>query len=262
VSILGFTFLIEPTEITPSIAGQMVALVRCDGWDRSLRYFASVARAGEPLIRRPGMLRPNRLEDELRSLLLARTRVVTMSTSARSDATYAECWFETQPEEWRPRLHAFGKRPLGSDTTWQRWVDAVVRFADGVPATTGAIFRCEVSTDFSKEAQILTSWSPGEPEHPQYPQWARMSAHREKVGELYVRFPRWGTLYSHRHVAALGGTARIVEVVRPAVVRELAGGVYFQLTDSIGSMSSQEAVEKERAFEELAAPLLPPEEIA
>ncbi|MCW5808168.1 MAG: hypothetical protein KIT31_37810 [Deltaproteobacteria bacterium] len=235
----------------------MVALVRSEGWDLPLRYFSSVARAGEKLVRGPGMLRPKVLAGELTVLLRSeQTRVVTMSTSARNDTNYAACSFVVHTEPWAPRLHARGTRPLGAEPTWNRWLDAVLAFADGVRASMGVV--CVMDESSARELQILTGYSPGDAAHPRYPQWARMAAHQEEVGVRYVRFPRWGTLYSHRHVAAIGGVATIREMVEPAVVRELSAGVYFQVTDSIASARLPESVEKQRAFEALVEPLLPP----
>jgi hypothetical protein len=73
-----------------------------------------------------------------------------------------------------------------------------------------------------------------------------------------MRFPRWGTLVNHAHVAQLGGVAAIERAVEPAMVRTLAGGVYFQLTASVADAMRDEAMEKQRRFTELAEPLLPP----
>lgn len=73
-----------------------------------------------------------------------------------------------------------------------------------------------------------------------------------------MRFPRWGTVVNHAHVAQLGGVAAIERAVEPAMVRTLTGGVYFQLTASVADAMGAEAMEKQRRFTELAEPLLPP----
>jgi hypothetical protein len=78
------------------------------------------------------------------------------------------------------------------------------------------------------------------------------------IGTRYMRFPRWGTLVSHAHVAELGGIDAVTGSVNPAVVRPLSGGVYFQLTDSVATAGSDEAAAKQQAFTEVGAKLLPP----
>ena len=85
-----------------------------------------------------------------------------------------------------------------------------------------------------------------------------MRAVRVELGTKYVRFPRWGTLYGRAHVEALVGVGKIVDTVKPAVVRELPAALYVQLTDSVATATGAEAAAKQRAFTELVAPLLPP----
>ncbi len=96
--------------------------------------------------------------------------------------------------------------------------------------------------------------------HPFPEESARLHAfaNRELLGTKYMRFPRWGTLVNNVHVAQLGGAAEIERAVEPAIVRPLSGGVYFQLTSMVAAAMSDEAIEKQRRFTELAAPLLPP----
>jgi hypothetical protein len=86
-----------------------------------------------------------------------------------------------------------------------------------------------------------------------------MKFHLHDMGTRYMRFPRWGTLVGHAHLAALGGRAAIEAAVEPAKVVELSGGLYVQLTESIATAGSPEALAKQDAFRALATPLLPPE---
>jgi hypothetical protein len=184
--------------------------------------------------------------------------VVTMSTSGRDSRDYATCWFDTQRDAWRVSLFASGYRPEGVPSTRERWISAVIAFADQAAAPMGVMYVTSNTQDATRESDILASSGPGAESHPMCAQWTRMSAHRDHIGERYVRFPRWGTLYSHVHVAELGGTAAIVAAIQPAIVRELSGGVYFQLTDSTDTALSDESLAKQRAFAEIAEPLLPP----
>jgi len=78
-----------------------------------------------------------------------------------------------------------------------------------------------------------------------------------KTNLLTVNFAN-GTLYGRAHVEAMGGVGKIVETVKPAVVRELPAALYVQLTDSVATATGAEAAAKQRAFPELVAPLLRP----
>ncbi|MBK9031566.1 MAG: hypothetical protein IPL61_09565 [Myxococcales bacterium] len=183
--------------------------------------------------------------------------MVTMASSARTDDRHAACVLDTQETlVCRPQIS--GRRPWSPEETHASWLEEVLAFADRAPTSLGVVFTMLDQFDVSREEDILRSRAPGDSSHACFSQWLRMSRCRREVGTRYVRFPRWGTLYSHAHVAQLGGTAKIVEAVRPAVVREFGLGVYFQLTESFDSAMSEESLAKQGAFETLAAPLLPP----
>lgn len=256
---VGFSFMYPPRDVSELVAATR-HLLASDGWDKPLRYFTAIAAPGSDMVRRPGMLDKKRLLDVAGEALRSpATSVLTMTTSARNDDDFARLWVRGHARSWTgPHLHASGARPLGTAASHRAWLDAVIAFAGATASFQGVVFAAENDSDAHREGELLTGHAPGKDTHPMYPEWARMAADEKQVGTRYVRFPRWGTLYSHAHVAALGGAARIVEVVQPAVVRELPGGVYFQLTDSLDTAQSEEATRKRRAFTELAEPLLPP----
>ncbi len=256
---VGFSFMYPPRDVSELVAATR-HLLASDGWDKPLRYFTVIAAPGSDMVRRPGMLNKKLLlavaGEALRSNA---TSVLTMSTSARNDDAFANLWVRAHPLSWEgPNLNAYGSRPAMPSASLALWLEAVLAFAEESGAFHGVVYSSATYADAHREGELLTGYSAGKNTHPEYPQWARLAADRAQVGTRYVRFPRWGTLYSHAHVAALGGAARIVEVVQPAVVRELPGGVYFQLTDSLDTAQSEEATRKRRAFTELAEPLLPP----
>ena len=255
----GFSFMYTPEDIDRLVVATR-QLLASDGWEKPLRYFTAIAAPGHEMVRRPGMLSPKvRLEVAGDALRSNATSVLTMSTSARTDDDFASLWVRGHVRSWSgPHQHASGARPPGTTDSRGAWLDAVLSFAAGTSSFHGVVFAAASYSDAHRESELMTGFSPGKDTHPMYPEWARMAAHDKHVGTRYARFPRWGTLYSHAHVAALGGTARIVEVVQPAVVRELPGGVYFQLTDSLDTAQSEESTRKRRAFTELAEPLLPP----
>lgn len=256
---IGFSFLLdrEPRK-TGSLAADYAALVTSSGWGREIRYLSSVAAPGQPLARRPGMVRPKGLREVIEQMILSTdTNVLRVATSARTDQTYADCSIDTVEFMGR-RPQISGRRPCDLPETHARWLDALLALIDRAPSSHGAVFVMLDAFDVSREEDIVRSRAPGDPAHALYPQWARMSRHRADIGVRYVRFPRWGTLYSHAHVAQLGGVGAIVDAVQPAVVRELGGGVYVQLTDSLETALGDEAQAKQRAFEALVEPLLPP----
>lgn len=258
---LGFSLAYAPDLPIDRLSAATRRLLASNGWEKPLRYFTALTDPGTPMPRRPGSLKKAEVLDVAEEALrFGATTRLTMSTSARSDETFASVSVAPRLFAWsgQTQLHAHGKRPLGTPEGRVTWLTDVLQFACATSAFHGVVFAGGDWREVQVEGEILDGWSPGERAHPTYPEWARMSAHDRSVGTRYVRFPRWGTLYSHAHVAALGGVAKIVEVVQPAVVRELPGGVYVQLTDSLDTAQSEEATRKRRAFTELAEPLLPP----
>lgn len=258
---LGFSFTYAPSISIDTIVAATRRLLESDGWDRPLRYVTVLVDPGAEPLRRPGMVTEKVMLDVAEEALRSTTTtVLSMSTSARNDETFANVRIRARLFDWSnaTHVHSYGARPMEAAGTRNAWLDAALSFARDTSSFQGVVFALANYSDAHREGELLTSVAPGKDTHPMYPEWARMSAVEKQVGTRYVRFPRWGTLYSHAHVAALGGAARIVDVVQPAVVRELPGGVYVQLTDSLDTAQSEEATRKRRAFTELAAPLLPP----
>lgn len=95
------------------------------------------------------------------------------------------------------------------------------------------------------------------PDHPVY-EIDRTRTHRAELGDRWIRSPAWGSYLKPEHVDAIGGRAKIVEIVRPDVVRDVGALVYFQLSERIEDAVTAETERKRRAFEELAAPVTVP----
>ena len=259
-STLGFALTFErDARDAPDLQAALVDFVVRPIWGKPLRYFAPQAIPGQE-VRRAGALTKDALVPSLTEAIAAEaTSCVYMSTTAKEDAGYARIWFDTQRKPWsKPLCDAAGHRPSEGTSTHADWLAAVLVLMERAPAMMGCVFVMPSRWEASSEGTLGAIMVNGKVAHPFPKQFERMSRAYKELGTRYVRFPRWGTLYSHAHVAALGGTARIVEVVQPAVVRELPGGVYFQLTDSLDTAQSEESTRKRRAFTELAEPLLPP----
>ena len=60
------------------------------------------------------------------------------------------------------------------------------------------------------------------------------------------------------HVAAVGGRAKILEVVQPEVTRDVGDLLYVQLTAKVTEATSETAKRRYRAFAELLAPITMP----
>lgn len=95
------------------------------------------------------------------------------------------------------------------------------------------------------------------PDHVTY-EIDRVHRHRAALGERYIRPPAWGTYLKRAHVDAIGGRDKIVEIVRPDVIRDIGDLVYFQLSERVADAITAETERKRRAFEELAAPITVP----
>lgn len=78
------------------------------------------------------------------------------------------------------------------------------------------------------------------------------------LGHQYVRRPRWGTYLKPAHVEAVGGRAKILEVVQPEVTRDVGDLFYVQLTADVTEATSDLAKRRYRAFAELLAPITMP----
>lgn len=257
---LGFALTFEPdARRRPDLQSALVDIVASPVWGKPLRYCAPQAVPGHA-VPRAGVLTKDALTTSLAAAIAAEsTSCVFMSTTAKEDASYARIWFDTQSQPWsKPLCDAAGYRPWEAATTHAAWLAAVLTLAARAPATMGSVFVMPGPWQASSEGTLGAIMVDGKAVHPYPKQFERMRRAYKELGTRYVRFPRWGTLYSHAHVEALGGIARIIDVVQPAVVRELPGGVYFQLTDSLDTAQSEEATRKRRAFTELAEPLLPP----
>lgn len=205
------------------------------------------------------MLRPDDRADVLLEVLAhPDVREVSLATSARSIGDYATLSVETRPRSGFRHVVVYGRRALTSENATQvdAWVQSLLGLASQVGAHHGVV---PVMNDLGVAAEVgLGGYSlNGVPQHPLPDELERMRAVEGDLGTKYVRFPRWGTLYSRPQVDAVGGVQRIVEVVGPAVVRELGDAIYFQLTESVATAESAEALAMQKAFVALVAPLLP-----
>ncbi|MEQ1735426.1 MAG: hypothetical protein ABL886_03215 [Rhodoglobus sp.] len=233
-------------------------LLSSPSWGGALRYCSSVAVPGRTLVRRPGMIPATRLRDEA-GAALRNPDVLDLSLGTSRDVGhgYRRVTWENDTLAG-PLAMTYGDRPADGPSA-DSWIADVVTYADAVSACAGVVAMMADRDEITTECSSGSIGRRGGVAHPWPEQAARMKGRNARhLGTRYMRFPRWGTLISHDHVAQLGGVDAIVKAVAPAVVRPLSGGVYFQLTDSVSTAMSAEAIAKQQIFTDLAAPLLPP----
>ncbi len=214
-----------------------------------------------PLVRRSGHLRRAELRPVVSELLLhERVSSVTLRKRSKSTDELVEIRVESRPagarNSWSHGAHWV---PVAEPVAVDPWAQMIVDFFDATRAPHAVVVVMDETPALS-EGWMGGTRRDGVLDHPYPEQFERMvSAHAAgELGTKYVRYPRWGTLYSHTQVAQLGGIAAIEAAVKPAVIRELSAGIYFQITHSVATAATDDALAKQRAFWRVAEPLLPP----
>lgn len=255
----GFSlFHLRRAAVETAVRRAALDLLCSPHWGGELRYFASVATAGHRLWRRPGMVPAKSLRQTADEALQADgVASFTMATAGQNGPGYRSVTF-TRDAQRSPFSISYGERPA-ADVQIDAWVDDVVAFFDRMDGRSGVVAVMASNDEIASECGEGGVSRNDRLVHPFPEQHARTrGANRRQIGARFMRFPRWGTLVSHDHVGQLGGVEAIARAVEPAVVRPLAGGVYFQLTATVAAAMSDEAAAKQAAFTTFAAPLLPP----
>jgi hypothetical protein len=261
---VGFSVLHE-RRFASDAAARVAALrlIESPSWGTPVRYFLSTANPGHALWRKPGMVALAKLGETADAALQSEVvSHLTLASASYVDVGYRSINFSRDARS-EPFAITHGERPLVEQDPGkvgaEEWISDVVDFFDAVSCGTGGIAVMRSSREISSECSEASFVHEGVLAHPFPAEHARTRMpNREQLGTKYMRFPRWGTLVNHAHVAQLGGIAVIERAVEPAMVRTLTGGVYFQLTASVADAMGDEAMEKQRRFTELAEPLLPP----
>jgi hypothetical protein len=261
---IGFWFLHE-RKLNDNVDAREAALRLIDSqsWETPVRYFSTVATAGHDLWKRPGMLKLGERRDVVdEALRHPSVRLLSLASESRNGPGARSIQF-VREEHGSLFSFAYGERPAGGVVAAGRevdvWVDAVIAFFHESRGLTGVIAVMGSSNDIRSECRSASVIHDGALAHPFPEQHARMRVpNRRHLGTKYMRFPRWGTLVNPEHVAQLGGVEAIERAVEPALVRQLSGGIYVQLTSSVATALGEESMEKQRRFTELAEPLLPP----
>jgi hypothetical protein len=108
------------------------------------------------------------------------------------------------------------------------------------------------------ETSLVDRWVDGRSMHPDPGEIGAYATRRRKLGNEYVRAPRWGTYLKPEHVTAIGGRDRIVSVVKPPVVRDVGDLLYVQLSERVSDALAPETEARRLAFADLLAPITMP----
>jgi hypothetical protein len=141
----------------------------------------------------------------------------------------------------------------------EAWLDLVRELAIEVDATNGIvsaevderILLARIFVQGREQARL-----PGD--HPAN-ESPRVNAARRSLGDQYVRLPSWGTFLRPTHVEAIGGRARLLDVVQPPVVQDVGDLLYVQLSTNVADALAPETEARRRAFADLLAPITVPQ---
>lgn len=243
----------------PETVDAYVEAFLSDVWMKPLRQLITQSVGGRTHPRRAGLVPTAERSAVLRELLVHPDLwEVTLSHRDKTTGHHASLDVGTRPDADGRHVRVYGHQTLSGDAPRDdAWVRTMLTLAEKIDAYHGVVPVMNPS-GVRSEGSFVGHRHNGVDTHPFPHEFARIRAVEGELGTKYVRFPRWGTLYGRAHVEAIGGIGKVVDAVKPAVVRELPSAVYLQLTDSVATATSAEAMAKQSAFTQLVAPLLPP----
>lgn len=145
-----------------------------------------------------------------------------------------------------------------SDEATKVWLDLQHEIVELVGALNGVVIVTTNADIVAIETSLVSRTLNGRPLHPDPGEISSYGIHRRKLGEDYIRVPRWGTYLKPAHVAAVGGRDKIVSVVKPPVVRDVGELLYVQLSERVSDALAPETEARRRAFADLVAPITAP----
>jgi hypothetical protein len=144
------------------------------------------------------------------------------------------------------------------DEVATRWVELQHAIVETVGAIHGVIVTATNEDLLRAEIWLSLTVRDGRVMHPRPEEIQAYAYKRWLLGHEYVRRPRWGTYLKPAHVEAVGGRAKILEVVQPEVTRDVGDLFYVQLTAKVTQAASETAKRRYEAFAELLAPITMP----
>lgn len=254
---------------SPELAARLASLVTDARWPWQPSIVRPEQIPGRPLYPWPkGKLPAAKLPDTIRDIVLSTDTLGITLVASRQDAGN-HAWLDIRtghPEHtgYYDAAFAFDARTLcrahglpdgKSIEPWLHLLDEMSILLDTPHAVIWA--------DENESAIISRLYGTGSPR----PDMAvdstrydivRANRSRAALGSQWIHPPAWGTYLKPAHVAAVGGRERIIDVVRPAVVRDVGALFYVQLSEHVDDALLPETEARRRAFRELLEPITVP----
>lgn len=257
--IQGDSFVRDPERLA-----RLVELVTDARWLYRFKMLTTVWQWGNPPAPRfPGVIPAAKLrETTFEALSSPSVASALLGISAKDSLDHAHFQINLARDLPDPAAISNARVRLPEDADQDAAATAWVELQHSIVETLGAIHGVIVvaTNEYVLNAEIwlsLTSVN-GKVMHPRPDEISSYAARKWLLGHTYVRRPRWGTYLKPAHVAAVGGRARILEVVQPEVSRDVGDLFYVQLTARVTEATSDVAKQRYRAFAELLAPITMP----
>lgn len=141
------------------------------------------------------------------------------------------------------------------DAAATAWVALQHELVETLGAIHGVIVASKNEYVVNAEIWLSLTTVDGQVMHPHPDEIRAYAARKDELGHAVVRRPRWGTYLKPAHVDAIGGRARIADLVQPEIMRDVGDLLYVQLTERVTESTSDAAKQRFVAFAKLLAPL-------
>lgn len=261
---LGFWFIYRKPLHERETAERVATLLTDPRWPWQPNLVRPSGRAGHAVYPwPPGKIAARELRATVIDVLRSdRTSGIHLVTSRQDKLNHA--WVVLESGRWESidegiafpfdgmSICRTGGKPLDG------WVELVSELAVELEAANGLIFAGE-----DERPIVVLQFGSGryrekDPEDHPYTENERVQRVRKELGARYVRPPRWGTYLRAEHVAAVGGRAKIAEIVKPPVMRAVGPLLYVQLSERIEDAVTPETEARRKVFTELLAPITVP----
>lgn len=261
---LGFLFIYK-TPIYERAAAERVASLLTDPrlpWQPAL--VRPDGRSGHAVYPwPPGKIAARELRETVIDVLTSDcTNGINLVSSRQEKLNHA--WFHLHSGRWdvtdEGKAFPFPGRGIcrSAGKPLDGWVDVVHELARVLAIAHGVIFAGEDERPISSLQYGIGKHQPRMPQDYPHNETERVRRVERELGERYVRPPRWGTYLRGEHVAAVGGRAKIAEVVQPPVMREVGPLLYVQLSERVEDAVAPETEARRKVFTELLEPITVP----
>lgn len=262
----GFWLLYRTPLHDDARAGQVARLLTDPRWPWQPSLVRPMHRPGQPLYDWPGGKIPAaRLPDVVADVVRSeRSQGIHLVTSRADRTNHAWVLVDSgQPEITHGRIaypfcaRGMCRADVPAGRSLETWLGVVRDLAGLVHAAHGVIW-----ADADERPIIARQFLSGghqpkmPPDHP-HNESARINRVRDELGDRYVRPPGWATFLRRDHLDAVGGRARLLEVVQPPVVQDVGELLYVQLSALADALAPATAARR-GALADLLAPITVP----